>query len=574
MHNRRTVLKGGLGLFAYGLAGNAFGATSSAYSPSQRLTDLPLKASRPLSPTSFDPKPRIIDGFRVRSWFEGDSFNDGLNIPFHSAENDFPGGQPPEPTETIDVAIVGGGLSGLTTAHLLREYNPVVFELHPKFGGNAQGGVLEGAEYTLGSAYVITPDAGGVLDGIYRDLGLDQVVRTDNSTSPVAINGKINPDIWSGMGVPAEDIPAYEAYRALVTRMAGVDYPDVPFAEPWMRELDLRSFKDHIEEEMGLPVPPALAAAIQAYCYSSFSGGWEELSAAAGWNFLAAEEYGRWVFPGGNAWIANALWERLMTLDQADKAHAPHLRAGSRVVDVRVLPDKMTQVTWRNPDGSFKSLLARRVVMACPKHVCRQILHEMETLDQIKFSAAQLQTRSYVLANVVVDRPIPLDFYDIFLLGKDPSNFPMNAGQASTFWKYTDVVNGSYAPTPHRGSLPSSPSILSMFWPLPYDTARFDLILNDPIGTFGASIAPQLRETLSLIGLTDESVLEVRFARWGHAVPLSRVGFIASGAPEELLRPFQESVYFVHQDNWALPAVENSMLDAVNVAQIIAAELG
>lgn len=200
--------------------------------------------------------------------------------------------------------------------------------------------MIEGAEYTLGSAYVITPEAGGVLDGIYRDLGLDQVVRTDTGTSPVAINGKINPDIWSGMGVPAEDIPAYEAYRALVTRMAEVDYPDVPFAEPWMRELDLRSFKDHIEEEMGLPVPPALAAAIQAYCYSSFSGGWEELSAAAGWNFLAAEEYGRWVFPGGNAWIASALWDRLMPLDQTDKAHAPHLRPGCRVVDVRIRPDK------------------------------------------------------------------------------------------------------------------------------------------------------------------------------------------------------------------------------------------
>ena len=118
MHNRRTVLKGGLGLFAYGLAGSAFGSTSAAYSAPKRLTDLPLKASRPLSPTSFDPKPRIIEGFRVRSWFEGDSFNDGLNIPFHSSENSFPNGQPPEPTETIDVAIVGGGLSGLTTAHL------------------------------------------------------------------------------------------------------------------------------------------------------------------------------------------------------------------------------------------------------------------------------------------------------------------------------------------------------------------------------------------------------------------------------------------------------------------------
>ncbi len=579
MHSRRQILKGGLGLFAYGAAGSAFAAAGShaerpRLSPRQsRLIDTPLKASRPLAATAYDPAPRIIDGFRFRNWFEGDSFNDGLNIPFHSQENDFPGGEPPAPSETIDVAVVGGGISGLTTAHLLREYNPVVFELHTKFGGNAQGATIEGAEFTFGSAYVITPDPGGSLDSIYRDLGLDKVVRVDHDPAPVVIDGTINPDIWAGMGVPAEDIPAYEAYRALVLRMANADYPDVPFAEPWMRALDRLTFREHIEQEVGLPIPASLAAAIQAYCYSSFAGGWEEISAASGWNFLAAEEFGRWVFPGGNAWMADALWQRIRETDETDKAHAPHLRPGCRVVDVRVRPDGSTQVTWKTPEGAFRSLLARRVVMACPKHVCRYVIHEFEQRDRSKFNAAQLLTRSYVLANVIVDRPIPREFYDLFTLG-DPSSFPMSSDDATNYWRYTDVLDGSFAPGPNGNLLPARPSILSLFWPLPYDTARFDLVLDDPIGKFGAALVPQLRESLGLVGLPESAVREIRFARWGHALPLAQPGFIADGGPEELIRPFENSVYFVHQDNWALPAVENSLLDAVNAADAIAADLG
>jgi hypothetical protein len=468
---------------------------------------------------------------------------------------------------------VGGGLSGLATAYLLREYQPVVFELHARFGGNAQGGTIGGSAYSLGSAYVITPDKDSDLDLLYRELGLHEVVRTDEMVPPVEINGAINPDIWAGLGVPPEDVPAYEAYRALVKRMAGDDYPDLPFAEPWMRALDEISLRRHIEIEVGMPIPAALAAAIQAYCYSSFGAGWEEISATLGWNFLAAEEFGRWVFPGGNAWMATALWDRLRPLDASDPDHAPHLRAGQRVVDVRVVSDGRVQVTWRTGDGKFRSLLARRVVMACPKHVCRHVIHDLEAGDPEKYNAMVLQTRAYMLANVVLDRPVSRDFYDLFLLG-DPATFPMSSDEASTFWRYTDVLDGSYAPMPGFGVLPSQPSVLSLYWPLPYDTARFDAMVNEPLDRFAHALAPRLRETLALLEVPESAVREIRIARWGHALPVAHRGFLASGAPELLLRPFREAVLFVHQDNWALPAVENSMYDAFNAAAAIRKALG
>jgi len=512
MKSRREVLRGGLGIFAASAMGPVVGSASAKALDKTLGNERPgsvhidtgtpagvslneLKASRPLSAKSFDHKPRMIDGFRFKSWFEGDDFKD--DIPFHSEQNSFPNGQPPEPSEEVEVAVIGGGISGLSAAFALREYNPVIFELHDRFGGNAQGGTINGAEFSLGSAYVITPDNGSLLDNFYRDLGLHDVVRTDEIPAPVEINGEINDDIWTGLGVAKEDVPAYEAYRKLVMEMAN-NYPDVPFPEQWMIDLDRLSLREHIEQEMGMPVPAALAAAIQAYCYASFSAGWEETSATLGWNFLAAEEFGRWVFPGGNAWMADQLWRKLRVLDRKDPAHAPHLRPGRRTVDVRKEADGRWLVTWIEPDGTFKSLLAKEVVMACAKNIARHIIHDLEADDPELYLAMRLPRRAYLVANVIVDRPIPLDFYDIFLL-ENPENFPMSQGEAQNFWRYTDVTNGSFAPGPNANNIPRRPSVLTLYWPLPFESARFTLILGDPLLDYGQALTKKLRDTLGVL---------------------------------------------------------------------------
>jgi hypothetical protein len=45
---------------------------------------------------------------------------------------------------------------------------------------------------------------------------------------------------------------------------------------------------------MGMPMTPLLRQ-WQSYFFSSFDAPLEEISAACGWNFVAAEEGGRWV---------------------------------------------------------------------------------------------------------------------------------------------------------------------------------------------------------------------------------------------------------------------------------------
>jgi hypothetical protein len=344
-----------------------------------------------------------------------------------------------------------------------------------------------------------------------------------------------------------------------------------------MIDLDLMSLRQHIEQfvqqKAGVPVPAPLAAAIQAYCYSSFSAGWEEISATLGWNFLAAEEFGRWILPGGNAWIADQLWNRLHPLDQSDPAHAPHLRAGRHVVDLRMQKDGRSLVTWKEPDGSFRSLLAQQVVMACPKNIARHIIHNLEQDEPERFGAMHLIRRAYLVANIVVNQQVPREFYDIFLL-ENPEDFPMSEGQATSFWNYTDVLDGSYAPGPQTHGLPTRPNILTLYWPLPFSSARFTLALGDPLLDYATALTSKLRATLKLVGLQEDSVEEIRLVRWGHALPMARVGFLADGIPDIIRAPYRENVHFVNQDNWALPAIENSLLDSFEVADAIRANFG
>src|SRR5262249_39387426 len=266
-------------------------------------------------------------------------------IPFHQGETTYPGGMPPSPSESVEIAIVGGGLSGLTTAYLLRHRRPVVFEMRERFGGVSMGEGWDGTSYSQGGAYFITPDEGTWLESFYRELGMDRVERTsEGGVDPMEIAGVIHDDFWTtAAGLPPEEVEAIHRYAEMVTYFTE-NYPDIPLDETadnaWILELDRRTLKDDIDARLGGPAPPLLAAGIQSYCYSSCDAGWEQISAASGWNFLAAEEFGRWVCPGGNAWVTDRLWSLLVKeYGRGGGDDLARLRPGTRAVDVRLAQD-------------------------------------------------------------------------------------------------------------------------------------------------------------------------------------------------------------------------------------------
>ena len=63
--------------------------------------------------------------------------------------------------------------------------------------------------------------------------------------------------------------------------------------------------------------------------------------------------------------------------------------------------------------------------------------------------------------------------------------------------------------------------------------------------------------------LQPENIVDLRIARWGHPLPVAATGLIANGTVEALRTPFHGRVFFVEQDNWALPAFETGVTEAI-----------
>jgi hypothetical protein len=309
------------------------------------------------------------------------------------------------------------------------------------------------------------------------------------------------------------------------------------------------TFKEDIESRIGT-LPPTLEAAIQHYCWSSFGAGWEELSAASGWNFFAAEQFGQWVFPGGTAQIAERLLERIVA--------ARRTRILTECVALDVRPHRRgAAVTYGLPDGSVHAVAARQVVMACPKFVCKWIMPEYLERDAMRTAAmVALEYRAYVVVNVLLEAGSADRFYDAFLL--QDGTLPGPDGVPIITWhRPLDAVSAGWCLGGTRRR-----STLTLYWPLPYGTGRGFVIGDDAHDDVATRMAAQLDRILPPLGFDRADVRQVRLTRWGHALPIAAPRYIAEGHAERVREPIDGVVHFVNQDNWALPAVETSLLEA------------
>jgi hypothetical protein len=278
-----------------------------------------------------------------------------------------------------------------------------------------------------------------------------------------------------------------------------------------------------------------------------------EVSAAGGLNFFCAEFGNVCVLPGGNAAVAERLVARL------GRALPPgHLRASSMAVRVDVKDDG-ADVTYLDGASELRTVHAHAVVVACPKFVASRIVRGLEP-DRVA-AIGRLRYRAYLVANLLLRRPVKPDFYDLFLAG---SGGQVDFGQVEAEaerQRVTDIVLGTWA----RPS--DSHAILTLYRPLPYDGARAAVLADDAYATFRHQFEEQIAsEILPLVGAREEDVVDLRLARWGHPLPIAAPGLIADRVVDVLRRPFRRRVFFVEQDNWALPAFETALTEAFDMA--------
>jgi len=467
-----------------------------------------------------------------------------------------------KPIRKEELVIIGGGMSGLMSAYLLRDKKPVILEQASRFGGNAKGEAWKGLQYSIGAAYLIKPEQDSGLYKLLKDLGIinDWTLKRGGEGN-VVINGKLIENFWSGNSEPNHKATykrLYDYFMSFITE-GGNTFPEYPTQDATLRryinKLDQEDFKSHLERMVGTALPSHLTTLLEHYCYSSFGGSSKEISAAAGINFFAAEFSDIAVFPGGNSYVAEALLKHLYRALPNN-----HLLPGSLVFDVKKEQNGVL-VSYLDANNQVKSILADKVIMSCPKFVAAKLIDQMPAA---KLAAiAELEYRAYVVANLLINRPIIESDYDLYWLGSGNADINKVAAYAKKRG-ITDIINANYS------SPDSEKTVLSFYQAFPYHGGRAELYSQDAYADMKTRISAQLKnEVYPYYQLTEQEIQSLRLTRWGHPLPLAAVGLLDRGIVDTLSAPIDDSIYFIEQDNWALPAIETVAAEAIYWSSLI-----
>ncbi|MCC7440455.1 MAG: FAD-dependent oxidoreductase [Bdellovibrionales bacterium] len=564
-YSRRSALK------RIAAAGAGFVALGSGYLLLRRRLGggSPLPGAGGLE--EFSPVDRTL-GELASERFHGDDVERAHSVFWHLSEEEA------SPDEEVPVVVVGGGMSGLATAYLLRDLNPVVLEQAPRFGGNSRAQSWRGLNYSIGAAYLVLPDPGSELESFYREIGIDRIWRAADEASSTALldSGQLK-DVWhkfpGGRDVARARDLLREHFIDVLKGRNGQEYPEVPVPaglgpeqRARLESLDGLSFEAHLREVLGGPIPPAVRRVIEQYCWSSFGASMSELSAMAGLNFYAGEFSGIAACPGGNAKVAEALVEHLHR-----DLPPGSLRPGCAATRVSLELGGGARVTYLTPAGTLRAIRAQRVVMACPKFVAARILKGLDPDRDQAFRS--LEYRAFYVANALLDGKLPSPsgapgaaetaFYEMFLMKGPPPAEGLGTAEASRAQGATDVISANFAQEHPEAT------VLTLYQSLPYTGGRPEALTAD-LSAVRARLERQLRaEVLPSVEMGSSRIVDLRVARWGHPLPVAKPGYLGSGLYDRLRAPFGGRIYFVEQDNWCLPAIETALGEALHWAPLI-----
>lgn len=482
-----------------------------------------------------------------------------------------------------DTIVVGGGISGLVSTYRLRKRNVILLERDAVVGGAAKSASWHGIEYALGAAYILDPDPDST--DPREKTGFDLLEELDlRKRDDDLRNDRRLPRRRAGDGTHCHFssrrvVPEAEIYTARNTRffehvLESDNFPSVPPKNPALVDaLDRVSFSAFLRDAAlqrkiyGSTVGPISQLGLEAieyYCWGAFGTSAKETSAYHGLNFFAAEFGGALVFPGGNAFIAKRLAERIT------RDNPTAIRTGTWTLRVERQGDHFAVTTWEG--GALFTYRARSVVMATPLFLAPTVVPSLS--EEQRQAIATLEYRAYVVANVLLRRNADAIFtlpglragYELTRVhGVDIATRPTKDLSASKV--YSDATLADFVVGRHP-----THAVLTVYRPYPYVDGRAEV--------FGANYDDIEREVrrevlagLGPHGLRATDIESVQLCRWGHPMIVTRPGQMADGTLRKAGQS-QSGLYFCHTDTMGAPAYENALAAAHDAVAAVTAHLG
>ncbi len=465
------------------------------------------------------------------------------------------GGVPQSISEEFDVLIIGGGMSGLISAYYLKDKKIAILEMDSRLGGNAKGEKFNNSLYSIGAAYIVKPEVDSDIGQMLQNISVLNKGRVEHGDSATVLyQSKLYNGFWDGVTSNASQAQFKQIFNRLHQVLNELDFD---FSGDAARELDTITFDQWLNQEFG-EIHEHIREYFQLYGWSSFCASTDELSAFQYLSFICFDTDAIMAFPGGNALIAQGL-----TADIRQSLGNNAIRSSSTVLKVISKSDHV-EVIYEDAFGALKKVISRKVIMANQKFVARRMIENLpKEHDQ---AISRILYRSYIVGNVILNKPIPSEGLELFTLnGQMPASpTPSRPGNRS----FTDICFGSWAQNDHIQQ-----SILTLYQGFAYDGARQFLFNPDSHEKYRQKYLNDLGPVLNGLSLSVNDIQGLRLTRFGHALPIAMKGLISSGILQQASAPIENKIYFANQDNWANPCFETAHDCAFEATESIKADL-